>query len=150
VIVVWFLRRTVRCTLRTSSAPPHRTRCTSWPVLDPSMTIFVTVALFLTTKVTPLKPMAIPTRSRPRPVCPPPAEGSPTSSTASTDAGCTAKRQRTLTSDVWHYLDALSKDVRGKPVMYGARCKFCKKELSGKSTSGTGHLLRHVKSCLRK
>jgi hypothetical protein len=34
--------------------------------------------------------------------------------------------------------------------MYGARYKFCKKELSGKSTSGTGHLLRHVKSCLRK
>jgi hypothetical protein len=51
---------------------------------------------------------------------------------------------------VWHYLDALAKDVRGKPVRYGARCKFYKKELSGKSTSGTGHLLRHVKSCLCK
>jgi hypothetical protein len=51
---------------------------------------------------------------------------------------------------VWHYLDALLKDVGGKLVRYGARCKFCKKELSGKSTSGTGHLLRHVKSCLRK
>jgi hypothetical protein len=42
-----------------------------------------------------------------------------------------------LTSDVWHYLDALSKDVKGKPVRYGARCKFCKKELSGKSISGS-------------
>jgi hypothetical protein len=83
---------------------------------------------------------------------PPPTGGSPTPSTASTDAGAdgAAKRQRSLTSDVWQYLDALSKDVRGKPVRYGARCKFCKKELSGKSTSGTCHLLRHVKSCLRK
>jgi hypothetical protein len=70
----------------------------------------------------------------------------------STDAGAggTAKRQRSLTSDVWHYLDALSKDVRGKTVRYGAHCKFYNKELSGKSTSGTGHLLRHVKSCLHK
>jgi hypothetical protein len=86
------------------------------------------------------------------PVPPPPTGGSPTPSTASTDAGAggAAKRQRSLTSDVWHYLDELSKDVRGKPVRYGARCKFCKKELSGKSTSGTGHLLRHVKSCLCK
>jgi hypothetical protein len=51
---------------------------------------------------------------------------------------------------VWHYLDALIKDVGGKPVRYDARYKFCKKELAGKSTSGTSHLLRHVKSCLRK
>jgi hypothetical protein len=51
---------------------------------------------------------------------------------------------------VWHYLDALYKDVRGKSVRYGARCKFCKKELSGKSSSGTGHLIRHLKSYLRK
>jgi hypothetical protein len=80
---------------------------------------------------------------------PPPTGGSPMPSTDA-GAGGTTKRQRSLTSDVWHYLDALSKDVRGKPVRYGARCKFYKKELSGKSTSGTGHLLRHVKSCLRK
>jgi hypothetical protein len=90
------------------------------------------------------------TTSAPAP--PPPTGGSPMLSTASTDAsaGGAAKRQRSLTSDVWHYLDALIKDVRGKPVRYGAHCKFCKKKLSGKSTSGTGHLLRHVNSCLRK
>jgi hypothetical protein len=87
------------------------------------------------------------TTSAPSP--PPPTGGSPTPST-DTGAGGTAKRQRSLISDLWHYFDALSKDVRGKPVMYGARCKFCKKELSDKSTGGTGHLLRHVKSCLRK
>jgi hypothetical protein len=83
---------------------------------------------------------------------PPPIRGSPTPSTVSTNtgAGGAAQRQRTLTSDVWQYHDVLSKDVRGKPVRYGARCKFYKKELSGKSTSGTGHLLRHVNSCLRK
>jgi hypothetical protein len=51
---------------------------------------------------------------------------------------------------VWQYLNTLSKDVEGKLIRYGARCKFCKKELYGKSTSGTGHLLRHVKSCLHK
>jgi hypothetical protein len=86
------------------------------------------------------------------PAAPPPTGGSPTPSTASTDdgAGGAARRQRSLTSDVWQYLDALIKDIGGKPVRYGARCKFCKKGLSGKSTSGTGHLLRHVKSCLRK
>jgi hypothetical protein len=67
-------------------------------------------------------------------------------STSSTNTSGTAKRQRTL----WHYLDVLSKDVSGKSVRYGARCKFYKKELSSKYTSGTGHLLRHVKSCLRK
>jgi hypothetical protein len=67
-----------------------------------------------------------------------------------TDAGGAAKRQRTLTFDVWHYLSALSKDVRGKPIRYGARYKFYKKKLSDKSTSGTGHLLRHVKSYLHK
>jgi hypothetical protein len=85
-------------------------------------------------------------------VPPPPTGGSPTPSTASIDAsaGGVAKRQRSLTSDVWHYLDALSKDVRGKPIRYDSHCKFCKKELSGKSTSGTGHLFRHVKSCLCK
>jgi hypothetical protein len=83
---------------------------------------------------------------------PPPTKGSPTLSTKSIDAGaCGAtKRQRTLTSDVWQYLDMLSKDVKGKPVRYGAHHKFYKKELSGKSTSGTGHLFRNVKSCLCK
>jgi hypothetical protein len=83
---------------------------------------------------------------------PPPTVGSPTLSTASTDvsAGGAAKRQMSLTSDVWQYLDALSKDVGGKLVRYGARCKFCKKELSSKLTTYTGHLLKHVKSCLHK
>jgi hypothetical protein len=51
---------------------------------------------------------------------------------------------------VWHYLVALCKDVGGKLVWYGAHCKFCKKELSGKSSSGTGQLIGHVKFCLHK
>jgi hypothetical protein len=118
--------------------------------------IFVVVASFPMMKTRSLKLMVMamvtPTRNRPQLVRPPPppAGGSPTPSTASTDAGGTTKRQRTLTSDVWHYLDMLTKDIRGKPIRYGARCRFCKKELSSKSTSGTGHLLRHVKSCLHK
>jgi hypothetical protein len=44
----------------------------------------------------------------------------------------------------------LCKDVGGKLVWYGAHCKFCKKELSGKSSSGTGQLIGHVKFCLHK
>jgi hypothetical protein len=116
---------------------------TSWSrsvLEDPSMTIFATVALFPSIQPTPT--------SAP----PPPTVGSPTPSITSTDAGASgvAKWQRSLTSDVCQYLDALSKDIGGKPVRYGPRCKFCKKELSGKSTSGIGHFLRHVKSCLRK
>jgi hypothetical protein len=57
----------------TSSTPPHCTRRTSWPVLDPSTMIFIIVVLFPMTKMTPLKPMAMatPTRNRPRPVPPP-------------------------------------------------------------------------------
>jgi hypothetical protein len=43
---------------------------------------------------------------------PPPLGGSPTSNTACTNAGGATKRQRMLTSDVWQYLDALSKDVK--------------------------------------
>jgi hypothetical protein len=81
---------------------------------------------------------------------PPPTRGSPTPSTASTDAGGTGKRRRMLTSDVWQYFDVLNKDVRGNPVRYGAHCKFCEMLLSSKSSSVTGHLLRHVKSCVRK
>jgi hypothetical protein len=55
-----------------------------------------------------------------------------------------------LTSDVWQYLDPLDKDVNGKTVRYGAKCKFCKKILTARSSIGTGHLGRHVRSCLRK
>jgi hypothetical protein len=67
VIVVWFLHRTARRMPHTSSTPPHRTWHTSWPVLDPSTTIFITVASFPTTKTTPLKLMVMvtPTRSQP-------------------------------------------------------------------------------------
>jgi hypothetical protein len=47
-------------------------------------------------------------------------------------------------------LDPLDKDVDGKTVRYGAKCKFCKKVLTARSSIGTGHLGRHVRSCLRK
>jgi hypothetical protein len=75
---------------------------------------------------------------------------SPTPSTASTQPTGTGKRQRSLTSNVWQYLDPLDKDVNGKTVRYGAKCKFCKKVLNARSSIGTGHLGRHVRSCLRK
>jgi hypothetical protein len=47
-----------------SSAPPHRTQHTSWLVLDPSTTIFITVASFPMMKTMPPKPMAMATLTR--------------------------------------------------------------------------------------
>ena len=41
-------------------------------------------------------------------------------------------------------------DVNGKHTCTKARCKICKGTLSARSTGGTGHLLRHKKSCVAK
>jgi hypothetical protein len=40
--------------------------------------------------------------------------------------------------------------VNGKKTRYAARCHYCKKVLTALSTGGTGHLLRHHKSCAHK
>jgi hypothetical protein len=46
-------------------------------------------------------------------------------------------------SKCWNDFDELTKIVNGKKVRYAARCKHCKQTLTARSTSGTGHLLRH-------
>lgn len=55
------------------------------------------------------------------------------------------KRQRRLTSHVWNDFEKVKKD--GGDV---AICKFCRKQLSGSSSSGTTHLNNHLKRCHRK
>jgi hypothetical protein len=43
----------------------------------------------------------------------------------------------------WKDFDELTHLVNGKRVRYDVVCKYCKVTLSGKSSSRTGHLLRH-------
>ena len=63
---------------------------------------------------------------------------SPPASTTASAGGGSRKR-----SKVWNNFDELTNLVNGKRVRYVARCKFCHETLSARSSSGTGHLLRH-------
>jgi predicted nucleic acid binding AN1-type Zn finger protein len=40
--------------------------------------------------------------------------------------------------------------MNGKVVRVAGICKFCKSKLSANSNVGTGHFLRHQKSCRKK
>jgi hypothetical protein len=60
------------------------------------------------------------------------------------------RKIHTRTSDVWNNFEELFEVVNGKKTRYAARCLYCKKVLSALSTGGTGHQLRHHKSCARK
>ncbi|KAG2632308.1 hypothetical protein PVAP13_2NG073646 [Panicum virgatum] len=51
---------------------------------------------------------------------------------------------------IWATFDEVYEDVNGKCTCTKARCKICKGTLSARSTGGTGHLLRHKKSCVAK
>ncbi|CAO2209831.1 unnamed protein product [Urochloa humidicola] len=53
------------------------------------------------------------------------------------------KRRRSKSSKVWHEFTSV---LSGGDVQ-GAQCNHCKKCLSGKSTGGTSHLRRHLKTC---
>ncbi|KAG2557340.1 hypothetical protein PVAP13_8NG250001 [Panicum virgatum] len=68
------------------------------------------------------------------------------STTAATESGSTRKR-RASTSKVWKDFDEIYEVIDGKERRTGARCKHCKKNLTGKSTRGTGHLKRHIPIC---
>jgi hypothetical protein len=58
-----------------------------------------------------------------------------------------SKRIRSTTSKVWDDFDALYEVKNGKRVRIGTKCKHCSKLYSGKSTSGIGHLHRHLPKC---
>ena len=64
----------------------------------------------------------------------------PDPSQADPDASGTKLKKR---SKCWNDFDELTKTVDGKKVRYAARCKHCKQTLSARSSSSTGHLLRH-------
>jgi hypothetical protein len=59
-------------------------------------------------------------------------------------------RRRACTSHVWNNFEEISEEVNGKRVRSGAKCTLCKKVLTGVSTNGTGHLIRHLASCSKK
>ncbi|WVZ57179.1 hypothetical protein U9M48_007598 [Paspalum notatum var. saurae] len=59
-------------------------------------------------------------------------------------------RKRKCTSDVWDDMDKIFAIKNGVEVRIGARCHFCKKEVTAWSTGGTGHLSRHVAKCKRQ
>jgi hypothetical protein len=63
---------------------------------------------------------------------------SPPASTIASAGGGSRKR-----SKVWNNFDELTNLVNGKRVRYAARCKYCHETLSARSSSSTGHLLRH-------
>jgi len=55
------------------------------------------------------------------------------------------------TSDVWQYFKKLFRmGPKGKKVRYGAVCIHCKKEYSGRSVGGTGHLRHHRDKCAKR
>lgn len=64
-----------------------------------------------------------------------------------TTIGITVGRKKKSTSKVWNDFDELFPVRNGKKVRYGARCKYCGHEYSGKSSSGTGHLKMHALVC---
>jgi hypothetical protein len=58
----------------------------------------------------------------------------------------TGKRRST----VWDDFTEVTENCNGKKVRIAGICKFCKARLSANSNAGTGHLLRHHKSCKKK
>jgi hypothetical protein len=67
-----------------------------------------------------------------------------------TTVGVAVGGKRKATSKVWLDFDEMFTIRNGKKVRYGAKCKYCGTEYSGKSSSGTGHLKRHALVCGKK
>ena len=67
------------------------------------------------------------------------------SDAASLASSTTGKRR----SPVWADFDKVKETVDGEEKVI-VICKFCKARLSANSAHGTGHLLRHQKSCKKK
>ena len=53
-------------------------------------------------------------------------------------------------SGVWVDFDEIYEIVNGQKVRTAAIYKMCKSKLSARSSAGTGHLIRHQKSCRKK
>jgi hypothetical protein len=59
-------------------------------------------------------------------------------------------RRRALTSKVWLHFEEVTVMQNGKEVRVSAICLHCKNSMSTKSSSGTGHLIRHLDLCPAK
>jgi hypothetical protein len=78
------------------------------------------------------------------------ASSSPTATGGST-AHANRPRKRLATSTIWaDFEEVTGVDEKGKKVRISAICKHCKCTLSARSSSGTGHLLRHQEHCKDK
>jgi hypothetical protein len=53
-------------------------------------------------------------------------------------------------SPVWANFDEVLEEVNGVKICTKTVCKMCKSTLSARSTTSTGHLKRHQKSCRQK
>jgi hypothetical protein len=77
----------------------------------------------------------------------------PTSPTVEATSGSGSRirsRRRGPTSKVWQDFEEVTAMEGGKEVRIAAVCHYCKQTLSAKSSSGTGHLIRHSMHCLAK
>lgn len=78
---------------------------------------------------------------------PAPGAAVPTDVGINDNDGADTKRKRPSTSEAWNDFEKIYEVINGKRVRTGAKCFHCGQVYSGKSTIGTGHLLRHIKSC---
>ena len=53
-------------------------------------------------------------------------------------------------STVWADFEEIYEEVNGNKIQTTTICRMCKAVLSARSTAGTGHLIRHQKSCRKK
>jgi len=74
------------------------------------------------------------------------ATGTPVGSNSTDGISSVGKRK----SGVWVDFDEIYETVNGQKVRTAAICKMCKSRLSAKSSAGTGHLIRHKRSCRKK
>ena len=77
----------------------------------------------------------------------PDANGEPGGAAAIVFTTKSTGRKRKSTSPVWEDMDEIFETVNGVQVRVAARCHYCKKELSARSSGGTGHLSRHAEKC---
>ncbi|BAF12355.1 Os03g0436500, partial [Oryza sativa Japonica Group] len=61
-------------------------------------------------------------------------------------SGLSASNKRSR-SQVWNDFEELYESRNGSQVRVRAKCNYCHKILFACSSGGTGHLIRHIKSC---
>ena len=74
------------------------------------------------------------------------ATGTPVDSNITDGTSCLGKHK----SGIWVDFDEIYETVNGQKVRTAAICIMCKSRLSARSSAGTGHLIRHQKSCRKK